>query len=297
MTYQPVDPSKCRNLLGQVFGDLTVIELLGRRRTPGGTYWRCQCACGQTTEILGTSLTNRGIKSCGCWLKRLRPNDLTGQRFGRLIALSIGERVKKGNSSIYFWRCRCDCGVEKDIRGPSLTDGVVVSCGCFRRDVITTHGHTAGELHAKGGTPTYRSWAAMKARVHGSGNQYTRKHYTGRVDMDPRWESFETFLADMGQRPGRSHSIDREDGTKGYWPWNCRWATKAQQTATRIPGAPPTPLILEHNGRRMSVRAWAKAIGIHAATIRNRLDLGLPIERCLNPTRLPRMRPNGRRES
>ena len=297
MTYQPIDPSKCRNLLGQVFGDLTVIELLGRQRERGPTYWRCQCACGQTTDIRGTSLTHRGIKSCGCWLRRRRPNDLTGQRFGRLVALSIGERVKKGNSSEYFWLFQCDCGAQKSIRGSTVTEGRVVSCGCFAKERITTHGHVVGEFHVKGGSPTYKSWAGLKARVKGSGNQYTRRHYAGRVDMDPRWERFEAFLADMGERPSAKHSIDRKDGTKGYWPWNCRWATKAQQTATRIPGAPPTPLILEHNGRRMSVRAWSKAIGIHAATIRNRLDLGLPIERCLDPTRLPRMRSNGRRES
>lgn len=55
--------------------------------------------------------------------------DLTGQRFGRLVAVCrviINRRT--------MWLCVCDCGKKNHIRADSLTSGVAKSCGCFKRD-------------------------------------------------------------------------------------------------------------------------------------------------------------------
>lgn len=52
--------------------------------------------------------------------------DLTGQRFGALVAIEPTEE-RKGTSVV--WRCLCDCGNEKLIPASSLTGGVK-SCGC-----------------------------------------------------------------------------------------------------------------------------------------------------------------------
>ena len=57
------------DLIGQRFGLLTVIAKSPRRSQGGGVYWICKCDCGNTKEILGSSLKrkdeNRTI-SCGC---------------------------------------------------------------------------------------------------------------------------------------------------------------------------------------------------------------------------------------
>lgn len=57
------------------------------------------------------------------------------------------------------------------------------------------------------------------------------KWYAG-IAVDPRWDSFSSFLADMGDRP-EGHTLERVDNTKGYSKDNCRWATMAEQGANK----------------------------------------------------------------
>jgi hypothetical protein len=56
------------------------------------------------------------------------------------------------------------------------------------------------------------------------------------VTVCDRWHDFAAFLADMGERP-EGRTIDRVDGTLGYFKNNCRWATVAEQLANRRPYA------------------------------------------------------------
>lgn len=64
--------------------------------------------------------------------KQARP----GMRYGMYTIVRLIERQKNGQS---YWLCRCDCGVEKRVRLSSLTAGLVVSCGCYRKSIGQSH--------------------------------------------------------------------------------------------------------------------------------------------------------------
>lgn len=76
---------------------------------------------------------------------------------------------------------------------------------------------------------TYNSWQAMKARCNNK-KQVSYDRYGGRgITICPEWNnSFEQFLADMGERP-EGKTLDRINNDGNYEPTNCRWATPSQQ--------------------------------------------------------------------
>ena len=151
--------------------------------------------------------------------------NLAGQDFGRLRAISPAPRPESSTQSTIFWNTICSCGNQLVVDGRSLRSGTTQSCGCFNTDARASRQRTHGLTN----TPTYRSWRMAKDRVSNPNNPRA-KHYQGRgITMCSRWfDSFENFLADMGERPVNT-TLDRIDNDGHYEPGNCRWATIQQQ--------------------------------------------------------------------
>ncbi|HYW90471.1 MAG TPA: HNH endonuclease signature motif containing protein [Chloroflexota bacterium] len=132
------------DLAGQRFGMLSVLDYAGQTKPGGTTLWRCRCDCGNERVLIGSELTRtvRPRKSCGCLVRTNaigKPSrhrvDISGQRFGRLIAIEFAQRTN-GSSQ---WRCRCDCGSTKIVSLGNLRKGRVQSCGCLQREVAPRH--------------------------------------------------------------------------------------------------------------------------------------------------------------
>lgn len=126
--------AKVVDLTGQKFNKLTVIKKIGKDKN-NNCIWECKCDCGNLCNAITKELKNGHKKSCGCILLLDRANDLTGQKFGRLIVIERDLSVtdKKGT----YWRCKCECGNEKIIMGHSLKNGSTQSCGCLNKDIIS----------------------------------------------------------------------------------------------------------------------------------------------------------------
>lgn len=157
--------------------------------------------------------------------------DITGQKFGRLTVLNFdGVKSKKAR-----WICKCECGNEVTAEGISLRSGHTSSCGCLARK------------HGKYNTLAYSSWRSMKSRCHNS-NEKSYKNYGERgIKICERWNNFENFHADMGDRPSKEYSLDRIDNNANYscghcedclkngWATNCKWSTISEQSKNKRP--------------------------------------------------------------
>jgi len=95
------------------------------------------------------------------------------------------------------------------------------------------NGRRHGEHTRTRRTPEYTAWQNMRARcLRPSHPSFSR--YGGRgITVDPAWDSFERFLADVGRRPAPDLSLDRIDNSGNYEPGNVRWATAKQQATNR----------------------------------------------------------------
>ena len=153
---------------------------------------------------------------------------MIGERFGRLVV--TGEiRVRDTRRVRLKYACRCDCGATTGpIEPANLRSGNTSSCGCLQRErtraACLRHGHGSKICRS----PTYRSWQSMRDRcVNREHKDY--RYYGGRgITVCQRWQTFENFLSDMGERPvGRT--LDRKENDVGYEPGNCRWATGSEQ--------------------------------------------------------------------
>ena len=63
--------------------------------------------------------------------------DLTGQKYGRLTAISsVGIRQESSKKIIIYWNCQCDCGNIVLVSIGNLRSGKQKSCGCLNIEKI-----------------------------------------------------------------------------------------------------------------------------------------------------------------
>lgn len=197
--------------------------------------------------------------------------DIAGRRFGRLTAAWPCGR-NRGRSGV-VWLCICDCGGMRYAADAELERGTTTSCGCAK----TKHGH------ARNGAPsrTYSSWEAMKARC-GNPNHGRYADWGGRgIAVCERWQKFENFLADMGEKP-KGLSIERLDNNGNYEPGNCKWASAREQQLNRRVQR------YEVNGESLSISDAAARLGMQWKSVHSRLQVGWPVERAFTTPRFSR---------
>lgn len=128
----------CKNLIGQTFNRLTVLEKTDKRDSSGSVIWKCECSCANhpIVEVSTRNLkSSTGVKSCGCLrIEKLRDKISIklhkGDKFGRLsVVEQTNKRTKDGN---ILWICDCDCGNKQVyVSARDLVRGHTKSCGCL----------------------------------------------------------------------------------------------------------------------------------------------------------------------
>lgn len=205
-----------------------------------------------------------------------KPIDITGQRFGRLVAIrDVGTRKLRR-----IWLCKCDCGNTGTFDSHRLRRGNTTSCGCYQLESMsrngklkTTHGMSREGLGV--------TWRAMIYRCY-SPKAIAYQTYGGRgicVCEFLRASPANLKLL-IGDRP-RKQSIDRKNPDGHYscgacseclrndWPMNIRWATAIEQGRNKRNNR-----IVTIDGITRCATEWNKDAGLSQSLIYQRLARG-----------------------
>lgn len=188
---------------------------------------------------------------------------MTGRRYGALVAIRRVGSKPNGNA---IWLCRCDCGNECEVDGYDVRRHKTISC----KECGAERSRQGSVKHGLSHTREFATWTDMHTRCYNP-NSTGFSGYGGRgISICDRWrESFANFLADMGPKPSRSHSIERDDVNGNYEPGNCRWATAKEQANNKRSNR-----LVTIDGVTMNVSEWSVASGVSKTCIFLRLKAG-----------------------
>jgi len=120
-----------------------------------------------------------------------------------------------------YFKVECECGTLSTPTAYHVVKGYSLCCK-----------FCAPKKHGYYGTPTNRAWSSARNRCNNPNNK-DYPDYGGRgIKMCERWDKFENFLADMGEKP-KDLTLDRINNDGNYEPMNCRWATYSQQNSNQ----------------------------------------------------------------
>lgn len=163
-------------------------------------------------------------------------HDLTGQRFGNLSVIEFSgfkNYPAKSDRRAAYFRCKCDCGGEKEILGVSLKTGNTSSCGCglgvkSREGSLLWTGY-------KGLSGS--SWCRLERNAFKSVRS-KRKDMPFDITKEYVWELYEKqsrkcalsgvdIILDVGSKTrNQTASLDRIDSSQGYIQGNVQWVHK-----------------------------------------------------------------------
>lgn len=188
-----------KDLTGQRFGRLAVVEFAGVHPTKRNSLFRCVCDCGEERVVKGNHLLSGNTTSCGC----TRLDDLTGQTFGDLTVLEQAGRYQSGGGQGVIWRCKCVCGGEIETRATHLRSGTTVSCGCAMRGI-------KNRFHK----PVSSRYSAARSGA-------KQRDLTFELTLEQFAAITELPCAYCGQERGSHRGVDRVDSKLGYVEGNC----------------------------------------------------------------------------
>ena len=131
-------------------------------------------------------------------------------------------------------------------------------------------------MRGKAKLPEYWVWSRMKQRCFDKNVPEYHCYGARGITVCDRWLTFENFYADMGPRPNKKMTVERNDNERGYEPTNCRWATRKEQSLNKR-----TNRWFTHNGETMCMADWSRKTGVSLPLLKYRIDHGWPLERAL----------------
>jgi len=188
--------------------------------------------------------------------------DITGQKFGRLVALYPAQPLKQTKHRSKHWMCQCECGTKLISRRDKLITGNTQSCGCLLYERQLKHGLSRHKLQ-----PIINH--IHQRCLNPNSKQY--KDYGARgITICPEWKhnytNFFRWALEHGYRPGLQ--IDRIDNNGPYSPTNCRFVDAKTNMRNRR-----NSKIVRHEGKQYVLAEFLEKFAVVAfGSIRVRMQ-------------------------
>lgn len=210
---------------GLKFGKWTVVKEFETQKP--GRWYECLCDCGTIKVKAGTELrAGRSTQCPPCQYKMLYdPDNEIDRKYGKWEVIKfIGVHRK-----LYHFEIKCECGNAGKAAAADLRSGKSRQCSdCHNRENAFNN-----TKHGKHKTLQYKVWSAIHQRCKNP-KSTAYKYYGERgISVCERWNKFENFLEDMGERP-EGMTLDRIDNDGNYEPSNCRWVTHQVNCNNRV---------------------------------------------------------------
>ena len=149
--------------------------------------------------------------------------NLIGKTFGKLTVIDEAPYSKNKNDPSPYWKCRCECGNETNVRAYTLTNGITKTCGGVH--------HRTGVEHYR-----WKGCGQMSGRYFCEVKKSAKaRNFLFRITREDMWEQFVKQnekcaltgvpLTFESKYQGTA-SLDRIDSTKGYVKGNIQWVHK-----------------------------------------------------------------------
>lgn len=134
--------SEWDNIEGTKYRNLLCVRFDEQKSKEQKKYiFECKCDCGNVVYLDYGRFARKSatVKSCGCAIQNYADaklkitEDITGKRYGKLVVLRFNEEatLKRRSEKRYatMWDCICDCGNYYTTQKSLLVSGYVASCG------------------------------------------------------------------------------------------------------------------------------------------------------------------------
>lgn len=148
--------------------------------------------------------------------------DLTGQRFGKLVAI---KHIGYNNKHLTLWLCQCDCGNTTKVTTSDLRSGHSKSCGCRK--------------YGGGNRRLYHVWHTVKRRCEDENDKSYQYYGAKGVKLCNEWHDYNIFrewALSHGYNENASQwecTLDRINPYGNYEPQNCRWIPMSEQNKNK----------------------------------------------------------------